>query len=88
MRIQFRKGMQRKFLQKVLENINCPSISELANRLNCNYSSLKNYFVEERFLPETLFEDLCYISNIDKSKIKFNLLKEYWGQSKGGKNKS
>jgi nitrate reductase beta subunit len=88
MRVQFRKGMQRNFLQKVLENINCPSISELANRLNFNYSTLKNYFVEQRNLPETLFDDLCYLANIDKSKVKFNLLKENWGQSNGGKNKS
>ncbi|MFA5071372.1 MAG: hypothetical protein WC511_03335 [Candidatus Pacearchaeota archaeon] len=84
MRIQFPKGMQRKFLQKVLEKLNCPSISELANRLNFNYSTLKNYFVEQRNIPENLFNDLCYISKINKSEIKFNILGEYWGQSKGG----
>lgn len=87
MRVQFPKGMQRKFLQKVLEKINCPSISELANRLNSNYSSLKNYFAEERCIPESLFEDLCYVSKMNKSEFKFDLLGENWGQSKGGKNK-
>jgi hypothetical protein len=84
MRIQFVKGMQRKFLLKVLEKIDCPTISELANRLNLNYSTLKNYFVEQRNIPENLFEDLCYISKIDKSEFKFNLLGEHWGQIKGG----
>lgn len=85
MRIQFVKGMQRKFLQKVLEKLNCPSINELSNRLNFNYSTLKNYFVEERCIPENLFKDLCYISKIDKSEFEFNALGEHWGQSKGGK---
>jgi hypothetical protein len=87
MRIEFRKGMQRKFLQKVLEKINCPSISELANRLNFNYSTLKNYFVEQRNLPENLFNDLCYLANMGKSEFKFNILEEHWGQINGGKNK-
>ncbi|MCK9569195.1 hypothetical protein M0R72_09670 [Candidatus Pacearchaeota archaeon] len=88
MRVQFPKGMQRKFLQKILEKLNCPSISEFANRLNFNYSTLKNYFVEQRCIPESLFEDLCYIAKMNKSEFKFKVLGESWGQSKGGKNKS
>ena len=84
MRIQFVKGMQRKFLRKVLEKIDCPTISELANRLNLNYSTLKNYFVEQRNIPENLFKDLCYVAKMDKSEFKFNILDEHWGQIKGG----
>jgi len=87
MRIQFVKGMQNKFLKKVLEKINCPTISELANRMNLNYSTLKNYFAEDRCISESLFEDLCYVAKMNKFEFNFNTLKENWGQSKGGKNK-
>jgi hypothetical protein len=84
-RVKFRKGEQRKFLKEVLEKINCPSLRELRNRLEVNYSTLKNYFNEERCLPENLFNDLLYISKINKEDYKMEYLKENWGQVKGGK---
>jgi len=85
-RIKFRKGQQRKFLEKVLEKINCPSLRELINRgFDIPYSTLKNYFNESRSLPEDLFNDLCYIAKIDPSSLKIEILGENWGQIKGGK---
>jgi len=77
--------MQRKFMQEVIEKINCPSLRELGNRLSINYSTLKNYFIEERYLPESLFNDLCLISKLDKSKMNIEYLDGNWGQIKGGK---
>ncbi|MCX6750060.1 MAG: hypothetical protein NTZ83_01240 [Candidatus Pacearchaeota archaeon] len=84
-RVKFRKGEQRKFLKEVLEKINCPSLRELRNRLGVNYSTLKNYFNEERCLPENLFSDLLYISKINKERYLIEYLEENWGQVKGGK---
>jgi len=86
MRIKFHKrGMQRKFMQEVIEKINCPSLRELGNRLSINYSTLKNYFIEERYLSESLFNDLCLISKLDKSKMNIEYLDSNWGQIKGGR---
>ena len=85
MRIKFQKGEQRNFIQKVLSGINSPSLRELGNRLSVNYSTLKNYFNEERCLPESLFKDLCYISKINKEDFDVEYLDENWGQIKGGK---
>ena len=85
LRIKFTKGEQRKFIQEVLDKINCPSLRELGNRIIVNYSTLKNYFSEERCLPEGLFNDLLYISKIDKEKFKIEYLDERWGQIKGGR---
>lgn len=72
-------------MQEVIEKINCPSLRELGNRLSINYSTLKNYFIEERYLPESLFNDLCLISKLDKSKMNIKYLDGNWGQIKGGK---
>lgn len=85
MRIKFKKNEEREFLKKVLENLNCPSLKELSNRVGINYSSLKNYFNEERTLPENLFNDLCYISQIDKKTLDVEFLDENYGRVIGGK---
>lgn len=84
-RIKFKQGEQRKFIQKVLEKINCPSLRELGNRLNLNYSTLKNYFVEERLISEELFNELIEVSVLNKKDFDIQVLDEHWGQSKGGK---
>jgi hypothetical protein len=85
MRVKFQKGQQRKFIQEALKRINCPSLRELGSRLDVNYSTLKNYFTEERYLPEGLFKDLCYISKIDEKSLDIEYLNQTWGQVKGGK---
>ncbi len=87
MRIKFGKGEQRKFLKKVLGEINCVSLRSLKERgIDVPYSTMKNYFVEVRLLPEELFKDLCSLARIDSSEINFELVDENWGQVKGGKN--
>lgn len=85
MRIKFKKGEQRKFIEEVLKKLNSPSVRELSSRLYFNYSSLKNYYSECRLIPEIFFENLCLISGINKDKLKFEIIEDNWGQIKGGK---
>jgi hypothetical protein len=84
-RIKFQKGHQRRFIQEVLQKANCPSLRELGNRLGINYSTLKNYFAEERCLPESFFNDLCYLAKVEKKNLEVEYLNSSWGQVKGGK---
>jgi len=85
MRIRFKKGKQREFLERVMIESNCPSLRELSNRMGINYSSLKNYFIESRLLPENIFRDLS--SLIGKKKWNTEVLKNNWGSVKGGRKK-
>ena len=86
MRVKFSKGQQREFFKKVMETINCPSLRELINRgIDVNYSTLKNYYNEERLIPEYLFKELIGISGLNISYFKFELIEENWGKVKGGK---
>lgn len=86
MRIKFSKGKQREFIKKVIAKINCPSLRELINRgIDVNYSTLKNYYSEERCLSEELFYELIEISALNKNELDFEIINENWGQVKGGK---
>jgi hypothetical protein len=85
MRVKFRKLMQRRFLKKVMDKINCPSLRELSFRLDVSYSSLKNYYNEDLFLSRGLFEDLCYLGKVDLDENNVEFLEDNWGQVKGGK---
>ena len=81
MRIQFQKGKQKEFIEKVMVNLGCPSLSELVNRgIETKISSLKNYYSERR----TLY-DLCEISGFDKNSFSLNFIENNWGQKKGGR---
>lgn len=85
-RVKFKKGFQRKFLQEVLKKSGCPSLRELINRgFDIPYSTLKNYYSEDRLLPEQFFESLCKFSKINENEFDFEILPKYWGQIKGGK---
>jgi len=87
-RIKFEKGKQREFFKKVLEKINCPSLRELINRgISVNYSTLKNYFNEDRIISEELFNELIELGGLNKKDFNFEIINENWGQIKGGKSK-
>ena len=87
MRVQFRKGEQRKFLKEVIARANLPSVRELVNRLaDVKYSSSKNYYTERRTLSKELFDSLCQISDFNNN-FKITFLEDNWGKVKGGKNK-
>ena len=86
MRIKFGKGKQREFLEKVLDNLGCPSLRELLHRgVGTNYQTLKNYYSERRLLSNSLFDELLKISGLKREDFDFEILDENWGQMKGGK---
>ncbi len=69
-----------------MKRINCPSLRELINRgIDVNYSTLKNYYAEERLIPEALFNELIGLSELNKRDFEFELINDNWGQVKGGK---
>jgi hypothetical protein len=85
-RVKFRKGEQRKFLQKVLENVNCPTLRAfLQFGFDVPYSTLKNYYSEVRLLPENFFNSLIKFGEIDLNDFNFEFVENNWGQVKGGK---
>lgn len=87
-RVKFKKGGQKKFLKKVLENTNCPSFRAISQfGFEIPYSTLKNYFSEKRFLPKKLFMDFCQIAKINPNSLEISFLPKNWGQIKGGKTK-
>ena len=85
MRIKFRKGEQRKFLDLVLEKLMSPSLRALEQYgISIKYQTLKSYYAENRTLPEELFEELCTLANINKKELSFVFLEDNWGKVKGG----
>lgn len=86
MRVKFRKGLQRRFVDKIIKNTNSPSLSGLIQfGLKINYQTLKSYYNENRTLPEDLFRDLCVLGKIDVKDVKVRVVDEHWGQKLGGK---
>jgi hypothetical protein len=84
-RVKFKKGEQRNFLKKVLENVNCPSLRAFMQfGFDVPYSTLKNYYSEVRFLPESFFRELVEFGKIDLKAFEFELIEGNWGQIKGG----
>lgn len=86
-RVKFsRKGQQRKFIQRVLFETNCPSLRSIIQRgIDVNYSTLKNYFTEKRLMPEDFFKDLCYLARINLDSINVEFFDKNWGKVKGGR---
>ncbi len=86
MRVKFKKGEQKRFLKKVLENLNCPSLRALNQfGFEIPYSTLKNYYSEARLLPEQFFRDLCYLAKIEIVSLDIEFMEDNWGQVKGGR---
>jgi len=86
MRIRFKLGWQRKFLDLVVERLSSPSVRGILQfGVDVPYSTLKNYYNESRLLPEGLFSDLCDLARIDKGDLDFEVVDDNWGLVKGGK---
>jgi len=85
-RVKFHKGEQRKFLDLVIERLNCISLRGILQfGFDIPYSTLKNYYIERRLLPIGFFESLCYLANIDLGSLNIKNIDSNWGQVKGGK---
>jgi len=89
MRVKFVEvGRQRKFILDVLNELGCPSLRAFEQYgLDVSYSTLKNYFVEQRTLPMELFNKMCFLSGIKVDSFEIVFLDENWGQKKGGRRK-
>ncbi|MBU2615481.1 MAG: hypothetical protein KKC19_00055 [Nanoarchaeota archaeon] len=87
-RIKFEKSEQKRFLDKVLISVACPSLRELSRRIDVNYQTLKNYYSERRLLSEELFSVLCKISKLDEKDFSVHKISDNFGQVKGGKKSS
>lgn len=86
MRVLFKKGEQRKFLDLAVNRLNCVSLRGLLQfGFNVSYSSLKNYYSERRLMKSDFFENLCYLSKISRNSLKVRYLSDNWGKIKGGK---
>ncbi|MEN9626552.1 MAG: hypothetical protein RL557_880 [archaeon] len=84
-RILFEEGMQRKFLQLVLKNLSCVSLRALRQfGFTIPYGTLKCYYTEKRLLPQSFFDQLCYLGKIDAENFHSTVLNGNWGQVKGG----
>jgi hypothetical protein len=85
-RIIFPKGKQREFLNEVIKKVSSPSLRGLLQfGLDLNYSTLKNYYIEDRTIPQEVFSQLCSLSGISPLSLNFSYLDENWGKVKGGK---
>jgi hypothetical protein len=86
MRIKFKKGKQREFLNLAIKKLNCVSLRGILQfGLDASYDCLKNYYTERRLMNKDFFDDLCHLSKININDLKINYLEDNWGQVKGGK---
>ena len=86
MRIKFKKGGQRRFLDLVVLKLRVSSLRGILQfGFDVPYSTLKNYYSEVRLLPGGLFEDMCEVAGIDKGDFDFEVVDEGWGQVLGGR---
>ncbi len=86
MRVQFKLGEQRKFLNLVVERLNCVSVRGILQfGFKISYNVLKNYYTERRLMSKDFFDDLCHISKLNQKDFNIKYLNENWGRVKGGK---
>ena len=86
MRIKFKKGKQREFLNLAIKRLNCLSLRGILQfGLDASYDCLKNYYTERRLMDKGFFEDLCHLSKINANDLKIDYFEDNWGQVKGGK---
>lgn len=87
MRIRFlEKGGQREFLDLVIERLRATSLRGLLQfGFDVPYSTLKNYYVEIRLMPEDLVRDFCEVAGISFEGLDVDVVGENWGKVKGGK---
>ncbi|MBI3334186.1 hypothetical protein HYZ97_01760 [Candidatus Pacearchaeota archaeon] len=82
-RVKLLKGVQRDILLR--SALKLGSLHALANRLGIPYSTIKNYSLETRLLPEDLFNRILSLSSLRKKDIHFSLLDANWGRVLGAK---
>lgn len=85
-RVKLRGISQRDFFDWVIEKLDAPSLRGILQfGFNVPYSTLKNYYIGARLIPEDLFKDLCEVARIETSSLEIDYADANWGQVKGGK---
>ena len=85
-RIKLITPTQRKFLDLCISNLDCVSLRGLLDYgFEIKYDALKSYYSTRRLLPKDFFDNICVIAKINKDNLKFKIIDENWGKSKGGK---
>ena len=87
MRIKFLKeGKQRSFLDEVIFKLKATSLRGLLEfGFDVKYSTLKNYYVGVRLMPEELVRDFCEVAGLEFGSLKVEELGENWGRVLGGR---
>lgn len=81
MRVELRKGIQRKIIKKNKLNNTWKSLAKI---LNIKERNLKSYYYEKSLIPLEVFKMLD--KNRKYQKDILNIKNDNWGKSKGGKN--
>ena len=85
-RVNFRKGNSRKFLDNVKLNLRVRSLRDILQfGVETTTSCLKNYSLGRRLMPDKLFQELCRLAKINPRDWNIEYLDENWGKVKGGK---
>ena len=86
MRVRFKKGKQREFLDLVISNLSCGSLRGILQfGFDISYSGLKSYYIERRLMSKDFFDNLCHIAKINSDNLGIDYIKDNWGQVIGGK---
>jgi hypothetical protein len=87
MRIRFlEKGGQRVFLDLVKDKLRVGSLRGLLQfGFDVKYSTLKNYYVGVRLMPERLVQDFCEVAGLEFDELDIEKVGENWGKVLGGK---
>ena len=84
--IEFKRGGQRAFLDLMILKLRVSSLRGLLQfGFNVPYSTLKNYYIEARLMPENLVRDFCEVSGVDFEELEVEEVEENWGKVLGGK---
>ena len=85
MRLKFEGGEQRSFKNNILLNESL-SLRSLSRILKINYSTLKNFYREQRLISSKVLNKLCEKYNLEfPKKHIISILPDNWGCVKGGK---
>ena len=82
-RVKLKHGEQRKLFLSLA--IKFGSVRRVATEWKIPYSTLKNYSLEERYMPEFLFDKILKSLSLEKNNFEIYYLDANWGRRKGSR---
>ena len=80
-----KRGGQRAFLDLVILRLKSPSLRGLLQfGFDVPYSTLRNYYVGVRLMPEELVRDFCEVAGLRMDELDVEKVEENWGRVLGG----